>query len=114
MTLGQAQRAFVPAVAELVRWAYANGFELSFGEAFRTVQQAAWNAKAGSGIANSLHVRRLAIDLNVFKDGTYLTLSEQYAPLGEYWKTLHPLARWGGDFKKPDGNHFSFTWEGVS
>jgi len=113
VTLGEAQRAFVPCVADLIVWAYDNGYQLTFGEAHRTMEQAAANARLGIGIANSLHVKRLAIDLNVFKDGVYLTKSEDYLPLGERWKTLHPLARWGGDFKKPDGNHFSFEWQGV-
>lgn len=113
MTLGEAQREFSRKVADLIVWAYAHGYEVTFGEAHRTMEQAAWNAKAGTGIANSLHVKRLAIDLNVFRGGVYLTLSEQYAELGAAWKAMHPLARWGGDFKKPDGNHFSFEWEGV-
>lgn len=67
----------------------------------------------GSGSGNSLHPDRLAVDLNLFRDGRFLTLSKDHAPLGAYWKTLNPLCRWGGDFHpKPDGNHYSIEHGG--
>lgn len=114
MTLGEQQRLFVKLVGQLIAWTYANGLELTFGEAYRTPEQAALNAKTGAGIANSLHTKRLAIDLQLFKAGAYIDKSELYEPLGTYWKSLHPLARWGGDFKsRPDGNHFSLERDGI-
>lgn len=120
MGLGEKQRRFVQLVGRLIEWAYANGYELSFSEAYRTPEQAALNATKGSGIINSLHTKRLAIDLNLFKDSSpdvdddvYQTNSSEYKPLGEYWKSLDPLCRWGGDFSRPDGNHFSMEHEGV-
>jgi hypothetical protein len=120
MTLGEKQRAFVHNIGRLIIWAYGNDLELSFGEAQRSVAQAQANAAAGTGISNSLHLRRLAIDLNLFKDlslegdeDIYQTDSGAYYTLGQYWKSLHPLNRWGGDFSKPDGNHFSMEHEGV-
>src|SRR5690606_13759772 len=78
VTLGQKQRRFTLLVAKLIEYAYSQGYELSFGEAYRTPEQAKANAKSGKGIANSLHCDRLAIDLNLFKDGTYLTSSESH------------------------------------
>lgn len=113
MTLGEKQRRFVELVGKLIEWAYSNGYELTFSEAYRTPEQAALNAKSGSGISNSLHTKRLAIDLNLFKDGVFLTTTDAHRPLGNYWKTLDPEARWGGDFSKPDGNHYSLEHEGV-
>jgi len=113
MTLGDKQRRFTELVARLIWWAYDEGYELTFGEAYRTPEQAALNAAKGSGIANSLHTQRLAIDLQLFINGVYQTKSEAYAPLGEHWKELDPDARWGGDFSKPDGNHFSLEHNGV-
>lgn len=113
MTLGQKQRLFTRYVARLIEFAYANGYELTFGEAYRTPEQASLNAQKGTGIRNSLHQLRLAIDLNLFKDGKYLTRSEDHKPLGEFWKSLHPDCCWGGDFKpNADGNHYSLTHEG--
>lgn len=114
MTLGEKQRLFARLVGQLLTWAYKSGFELTFGEALRTDAQAAANAKSGAGISNSLHKIRLAIDLNLFVAGIYQTDSAAYKPLGAYWKSLHPLCRWGGDFvSRPDGNHFSIEHEGV-
>lgn len=107
------QAEFSLMVAALITWAYEQDYEITLGEAYRTPEQAALNATTGSGIANSLHTKRLAIDLMLFRAGVYLTKSEEYKALGEKWKSLSPLNRWGGDFSKPDGNHFSIEHEGV-
>lgn len=111
-TLRQKQSRFVRDVGKLIAHAYAHGFEMTFAEAYRTPEQAALNATTGSGIANSLHTVRLAIDLNLFKDGAYLGNSADHAPLGAFWKGLGTDYCWGGDFSKPDGNHYSIAHEG--
>jgi hypothetical protein len=114
LTLGQLQRIHVELVSELIAYTYSQGYELSWGEAFRTQQQAQWDVQHGTGIAQSVHCDRLAVDLQLFKDGVYLTDPEAYRFMGDYWKTLHPLARWGGDFTTVDANHFSLTYQGRS
>lgn len=106
----QKQSRFVRLVARLIEHAYSIGYELTFGEAYRTPEQAALNAKSGSGIRASLHCERLAIDLLLFRDGVYLKGSEDYRPLGEFWETLAPDCAWGGRFG--DGNHFSIVHNG--
>ncbi len=111
MTLGEKQRLFPLMVAKLIVFAYEQGYELTFGEAQRSQAQADANAKSGKGISNSLHLKRLAIDLNLFKNGVYLTKSEDYTLLGEYWESIG--GSWGGRFSRPDGNHFSIEHEGV-
>ncbi len=114
LTLGQKQKIFTLNIARLIVWTYNEGWTLTFAEAYRTPEQAAINAKKGSGIKRSLHIVRLAVDFNLFKDGKWLQQTEDFAPLGAVWKRLHPLNRWGGDFKsRPDGNHFSMEHEGV-
>lgn len=120
MTLGDKQRLFARLLGQFLIWLYANDYEISFGEAYRTPEQAALNQQKGTGISNSLHTKRLAVDLNLFLDSSlaadenvYQTDSAAYKPLGDKWKTLHPLCRWGGDFARPDGNHFSLEHEGV-
>jgi hypothetical protein len=113
MTLRQQQTLFTLCVAKLIIRAYEMGFELTLGEAWRPPEMAKLNAQSGKGIANSLHGDRLAIDLNLFKDGAFLSRSEDHKPLADYWKTLHPLCCWGGDFKpNADGNHYSMTFGG--
>lgn len=108
MTLSEKQRLFTKMVGQLITWAYANGYELTFGEAYRTPEQANLNEKRGRGIAGSLHCTRLAIDLNLFIDGEYTTATEAYTPLGVYWELLG--GTWGGRFS--DGNHFSLEYNG--
>jgi hypothetical protein len=110
VTLGQKQRLFARMVPLLILKAYEMGYEVTFGEAWRPPAQAARNAAAGTGIANSLHIDRLAIDLNLFRDGKYLTSTEAHRPLGEWWEQQHELACWGGRFG--DGNHYALTHGG--
>ena len=139
MPLGQKQKAFTLCIEKLITKAYELGYSLTFGEAYRTDEQAEINAMGsykrtilctkistdfpalsvaiannakGGGIAHSVHMVRLAVDFNLFlPDGTFATHSEDYKTLGDYWKTLDPDARWGGDFG--DGNHFSFEDNGI-
>ena len=110
MTLSQKQRLFTKLLGQLIAYAYENGFELTLGEAYRTPEQAKINADRGTGIRNSLHSERLAVDLNLFVGGVYIDSTEGHRRLGEYWESLHPNCRWGGRFK--DGNHYSFTPDG--
>ena len=113
MTLGQKQRIFTHNIAKLIAWAYDKGYELTFGDAYRTPAQAAANAATGTGITKSLHTQRLAIDFNLFQNGVFLTDSMEHRPLGEHWESLDVLNRWGGRFSKPDGNHYSMEHNGV-
>lgn len=110
MTLRQKQSFFVGLVADLIREAHRQGFELTFGEAYRSPEEAARLATLGAGIRNSLHTVRLAIDLNLFRDGRYLSSTEAHRPLGIWWEAQHPLCRWGGHFR--DGNHYALEHEG--
>lgn len=107
MKLQEKQAKFAENVSALIAYIIKKGFTCTLGEAFRTKEQAAIYAKAGKGIVDSLHCERLAIDLNLFDPhGNYLTHSDDYKQFGDFWKTLHPSHRWGGDFKRQDGNHF--------
>lgn len=94
MSLREDQSKFVRMVADLIIFAYDNGYELTFGDAY---------AKTGHK-KNSYHYSRLAIDLNLFKNGKYLTSTEDHKELGEFWESIGGC--WGGRFN--DGNHYSF------
>lgn len=113
MKLSEKQHVFTANVAKLIAWAWNQGYRLSFGEAWRPSETAALYAKQGRGVSRSTHSVRLAVDLNLFVDGVYQPDTAAHKPLGAYWKSLHPLNRWGGDFKRQDGNHYSMEHEGV-
>lgn len=112
MKLSEKQRIFSRNFTTLLVWIHSHpGWGVTFAEAYRTEDQARINANKGVGIINSLHRKRLAIDLNFFINGAYQTSTKAYTPIGKFWESLHPNNRWGGTFKdkrgrpKPDGNH---------
>lgn len=111
MTLGSKQRQFTRMIGQLIEFAYANGYELTFGDAYRDPRvHGAVGEKKSYSSAVSLHKERLAVDFNLFKGGKYMTASEDYRELGEYWESIG--GAWGGRFSSPDGNHFSIEHGG--
>lgn len=110
MTLGEKQRKLPLMVIQLINFAYSNGYELTFGDAYRDPRlHGDLGVKKGYGHSKSAHKQRLAIDLNLFKDGVYLTSTEAHKPLGEYWESIG--GSWGGRFN--DGNHYSLEHNGI-
>ena len=105
MTLREKQSLFVQLVAQLILEASMRGYALTFGETWRSAHEAKRLKNP-----HSLHTLRLAIDLNLFKDGVYLRSTDAHRPLGEWWEQQHELCRWGGRFK--DGNHYSLAHGG--
>ena len=89
------------------------GYAVTLGEAWRPPEMIRVYALDGRGSVDSLHGLRLAVDLNLFKGGRCLTGTEDHRQLGEWWEQQHPRCCWGGRFKRPDGNHYSFTPDGV-
>lgn len=109
MTLGQKQRHLTRMIADLIIFAYDNGYELTLGDAYRDPRvHGAVGKKSSYSSANSLHKERLAIDFNLFKNGQYLTQTEDHRLLGEYWESIG--GTWGGRFN--DGNHYSLEHNG--
>lgn len=112
MTLGAKQRLFMSLLPRLVDYAYNNGYELSLGDGYRSPKAFGGQGEAGPyGRAKSAHKHRLAIDLNLFKDGRYLDKTEDHEFLGKYWESLHIYCKWGGRFD--DGNHYSMIHNGI-
>lgn len=111
MSLGRRQRLFTQLIGRLIAHAYGLGYELTFGDAYRDPRlHGASGEKKGYGRSRSNHKVRLAVDFNLFKDGRYLTDTEDHRVLGEYWESLHEFCSWGGRFN--DGNHYSFEYQG--
>lgn len=103
-TLGQRQRRFMRMLPRLIDHAHELGFELTLGDGYRDPRVFGRVGEArGYGQASSAHKQRLAIDLNLFRAGVYLTSTEDHRPLGEFWESIG--GAWGGRFR--DGNHYS-------
>jgi len=103
--LSDEQWEFLKDVALLIQYAEDNGYKLTGGELYRTMYQQRYYVAHGlSWTYNSYHLKRLAIDFNLFIDGKYTTKRQDYMSLGIYWETLHPKNRWGGRFN--DSPHF--------
>jgi len=109
-TVGQKQRRFAKMVPRLIDKAHGLGFEVTLGDAFRDPRvHGAMGEKKGYSAANSCHKLKLAIDLNLFKNGVYLSGSEDHRSLGEWWEKQGGV--WGGRFN--DGNHYSLEHQGF-
>lgn len=108
-TLGEKQRRFTWMISKLIEYAYQQGYELTFGDAYRDPRvHGHVGDKRSYSSANSLHKDRLAVDFNLFRSGKYLTATEDHRKLGEYWESLGGV--WGGRFN--DGNHYSLEHGG--
>lgn len=108
MSLVNQQAEFMKDLAKLINFCFDQGWVITGGELFRTVEQQQIHIKAGrSKTMNSLHMKRCAVDLNFFKEGRLVWDKQQLAPIGAYWESLNPKNRWGGNFKSlVDVPHF--------
>lgn len=115
MTLGEKRREFSYMLAQLIVWCVEQGYQVQIEEVKRSRAEAQANAASGAGIANSLHLDGLAGDLSILtKTGVLLASVDDYRPIGEKWKSMHPENAWGGDFHtRPDADHFSRSNNGI-
>lgn len=110
MTLREKQSKFVKMLTDLLDFAHTRGYEFTLGDAYRDERvHGKWGEKKSYSAANSLHKLRLAIDLNLFKDGRFLTETKDHEPLGLYWESIG--GTWGGRFD--DANHYSLEHQGY-
>lgn len=108
MTLSEKQCQFARMVAELIQWCYMREIGVTFGEAYRPKETCELYAKQGRGIANSLHEKRLAVDLNAFINGIYQAAGHPYDRMHDFWDVLGGAPRLENDL-----GHFSLEHEGV-
>jgi len=100
--------ALTPRLYDHISWL---GYGWTYGDAYRD-PRAFGNAGESKayGHSCSAHKQRLAVDINLFRGGTYLESTVYHAEIGAWWEQQHELARWGGRWG--DGNHYSFEWLG--
>lgn len=115
MKLSEKQQLFTQSIAQLINYATARGWGLTFGDAYRDHRlHGGMGQKKSYSSTNSNHKFRLAVDFNLFVCGRYITSDcQEYQDLGAEWKKINGYARWGGDFKSMDLNHFSFEHSGY-
>lgn len=103
------QHQFAKMLPRLLDKAHELGFEVTLGDAFRDPRVfGPVGVKMSYSAPSSCHKMRLAIDLNLFKDGKFLVTTEDHRILGEWWESQG--GTWGGRFK--DANHYSLEFEG--
>lgn len=113
MSLVREQATFLVHVRELLQKAGELGFVVTAGELYRTPEQQALHVQNGrSKTMSSQHLKRLAIDLNFFRerpDGALDLVhdADTLRPLGDYWEGLDAANRWGGNWHSfKDTPHF--------
>lgn len=101
--LGDKRRKLARMTYQLMGFAFANGYQLSFEFAKRCDA-----CKVGN--KNSLHKIGLAVDINLFDaGGKWLSKTEDHKPLGMFWEGMG--GTWGGRWG--DGNHYSLEHNGM-
>ena len=100
MSLGTEQERFSLMVAKLITYAYTLGYKIRLGEGY--------NAAGTGHMKGSTRYVKLAIDINLFKDGVYLTDGADHSILHDYWDSLGGAERIAKDL-----NHYSIAWQGV-
>lgn len=121
MKLWQERCAFTRAIGQLLVWADTDpamaGYEVALGEGLVAVTDASDGDHDGPHMAGGAHFTGTGQDLLIYTAaGAFIAdgAHPAYRLLGEKWRRLHFLARWGGDFSKPDSDHFSFAWGGKA
>jgi len=137
MKLSEKQQVFTENIGKLIAFAYEKEIKLTFGEAHRTQSQGLLNffgfiverdgnsiklsksrklsntlskSRKLSNTLNSLHLNRLAVDFNFFINGKLTYDKSKLIALGEYWESLNPNNKWGGNFKSfLDTPHFEMS-----
>jgi hypothetical protein len=105
MSLSDEQAAFNQQITALTALVNSTGqYRIRDGDCYR-------DPRVRYGKRKSLHRSRLARDLildRLVEDKfTYQRTTKAYEWIGTIWKMMDEQNRWGGDFTKPDGNHFS-------
>lgn len=113
MPLGEKQQLFMRLLPRLIDKAHDLGFEVRGGDLFRDPRCfGKFGEKKSYSASNSCHKLKIAIDLNLFKNGEYKIRTMDHEELGMWWEKQHELCRWGGRWN--DANHYSLFHNGAA
>ena len=99
MSLGQEQETFARQAVQLITKAWQLGYMVRLGEVQRPIEMQQIYVNAGrSKTMDSQHIKKLAIDLVLLRDGLVCTAA-QIKPLGDWWQALDVKNRWGGSWR---------------
>jgi hypothetical protein len=110
MNMNAEQFAFLLDFAKLIQFVENRneGTFVTGGELYRTAEMEAIYLREGkTKTMNSNHLKRLAIDLNFIRGGQLVSDKVTLQPYGDFWESLNPINRWGGNFTTIlDTDHF--------
>jgi len=111
-SLLQKQMRFAKSILQLKLFIESVGYTWTDGDAFRDPRvHGEFGEKKGYGSSHSMHKLKLAEDINLFKNGKFLSDTEDHRNIGMYWESLGLDHKWGG--YSGDGNHYSITHNGY-
>jgi hypothetical protein len=112
MSLGKKQEKFARLLPALLNHIHLMGYEARLGDLFRDSRvHGDVGVKMGYGHKNSCHKLKLAIDINLTKDGVYLEgAAAQIAhnQIHDYWDMVGGSERIAHDL-----NHYSLEHQGM-
>lgn len=109
MKTSDKQWKFLTDIATLIMYARGRGYKLTGGELYRTkYQQEKYVEEGKSQTMNSKHLKRLAMDFNLFSAGgvPVWEITDEWKDLGRFWESLDDKNEWGGNWKFLDLPHF--------
>lgn len=110
MSLRQEQSAFTVDLVTFIRWLYEQGYEVSIGEVQRTPEQQRIYVDTGrSKTMDSMHIKKCAADLFIFRDGKLLSSKTEVQFAGNQWESMSAANQWGGNWGFKDIPHFQRT-----
>jgi len=102
MKLSDQQFEFAKDCVLLELWMINHGYKFTYGEAWRPDEmQKIYYEQGKSKIKErgGPHGYRLARDYNIWVNGKLTYAKEILQPIGDFWESLNPLNRWGGNYK---------------
>lgn len=121
MDLGRKQEEFARLLGVFLNWVHGHkSWRVRLAEGFVGYTDAADGDHDGPHLTGGAHYNKLGQDFDLFlvdESGVRFHVTganPAWEEIGAFWKSLHPLCRWGGDFKSRDYNHISLFHEGKS